>query len=580
MRAPAARAMRRSTVTAAVRAFRRVTVTAAMRTFQRVTVTAILLWVLAPFTPCRAQALMDGQSLTPSVIAHIAEGEAVQVSPAALKRVEGAHRVLLEAARNGQPIYGLTVGVGLNKDRTMVSMSGTLTPQQMTASRRFNVNLIRAHSSGIGPDMDERTARAAMAVRLNNLLTGGAGVQPAIIDAYVQFLNRDITPAMPSGGSIGEADITILSHVGLSMLGEGDVYFRGKKMPAADALREAGLQPIQPYGKDALGIFSSNAYSSGMAALALHDLEGLSRVSKLVYALSLEALDGNVSPFLQDTLALRPFPHTVHAGQELRALLEGSSLWRRSDRRPLQDPLSFRDGVYLLGEQDRAIAECRSLLNIQLNSSDDNPGVALDVLPPSTLDQARRGYVAADGITGAVLPSANFEPLPWVLAFEELGLAIAHNSLASAQRIIHLNDEHLTGLSRFLGTDQAVHAFGATEKLPVALAEENRELALPVSMDYLPVAGGIEDIATNAPRVVERVQRQIDNSYALLGIELVQAAQAIDLRKKSQSGFTLSAETAVLYDALRREVSFLDVDRSMTGDYRKAANVLRSQTPR
>jgi histidine ammonia-lyase len=313
-----------------------------------------------------------------------------------------------------------------------------------------------------------------------------------------------------------------------------------------------------------------------MAALALYDAARLARASKRVYALSLQALDGNVSPLLLETLALRPYPYTVQAGGELRTLLEGSSLWNSNARRPLQDPLSFRDAVYLLGEQDRTLAESRALLEIQLNSADDNPAVAIGVTTSSALAQARRGHVAANGIVGAVLPSANFDPLPWVLSFEQLGLALAHSSLASAERIIRLNDDHLTGLPRYLGTAASVHAFGAAEKSPVALAEENRELAVPVSMDFLPVAGGIEDIATNAPRVVERVQRQIDNCYLLLGLELLHAAQAIDLRKRSQPSFTLAPRTAGLYAALRRRVDFLDADRALTGDFRKAAEVVRS----
>lgn len=153
---------------------------------------------------------------------------------------------------------------------------------------------------------------------------------------------------------------------------------------------------------------------------------------------------------------------------------------------------------------------------------------------------------------------------------------MAHNSLASAQRIIKLNDPHMTGLSRFLGTDQPVHAFGAMENPPVARALEHKELATPISMDYPPVAGDIEDIATNAPRVVERVQQQIDNSFTLLGIEPIHAGQAIDLRRQQQPDFTLSPATAGLYTSLRDKVAFLDHDRPLTPDFRAAKTLLQS----
>ncbi|KVD77353.1 HAL/PAL/TAL family ammonia-lyase [Burkholderia ubonensis] len=523
--------------------------------------------------PAFADVTLDGRSATPESIARIADGEAVAIAPAARERVVAAHDVLLKAAAAGQQIYGLTVGVGLNKDRKMVDTHGKLTSEVIDASTQFNVGLIRAHSGSVGPDMSVRVARAAMAARLNAMLDGGAGVQPAIVNAYAQFLNRGITPAMPADGSIGEADITILSHVGLAMLGEGDVYYQGRKLPAADALKAAGIATIRPYGKDALAILSSNAYSAGMAALALNDMARLARVSKLVFALSVQGLNGNVSPLREDTLALRPFPSTMRTGAALRTLLAGSSLWNRDADRPLQDPLSFRSGVYLLGEEDRTSDAARELLRIQLNSSDDNPGVAVGVTPKSGRAQDAAGYV--DG-GGAVLPSANFEPLPWVLAFEQLGLALGHNALACAQRIVKLNDPHLTGLSRFLGTDETVHAFGAMEKPPTALAMTVKSLATPVSLDYLPVAGGIEDIATNAPEVVQRVQRQIDASYALLGLELVQAAQAIDLRQRKQPDFTLAPATVPLYRTLRTRVAFLQRDRPLTADFRAADALLRA----
>lgn len=413
-----------------------------------------------------------------------------------------------------------------------------------------------------------------MAARLNMLLNGGGGVQEQIIDSYVQFLNRGITPAIPAQGSIGEADITILSHVGLAMLGEGDVYYQGKKQPAAQVLQATGIKPIRPFGKDALSILSSNAYAAGSAALALDEMAHLLQVSKLVYATSLQAFNGNVSPFLADTLALRPYPQTVQTGKELRGLLDGGSIWDRDDKRALQDPLSFRSGVYLLAELDHSYRQSRDELLIQLNSSDDNPGVMVGKGTRSARYQEQRAQLASNN--GAVLPSANFEPLPWVLALEKMQIALAHNSLASAQRVVKLDDPNMTGLSRFLGTDKTVHAFGAMEKPVMALAMDNKSLAMPVSMDYLPVAGGIEDIATNAPSVTQRLRKQIDNSYALLGIELIHAAQAIDLRRASQPEFKLSAPSQKLYDALRKKVEFVELDRPLTNDFRAAAQVLES----
>lgn len=522
-----------------------------------------------------ATVTLDGHSITPQMIANVADGEAVAVAPAAINRVTLSHQVLIEAAQNGLKIYGLTVGVGLNKDRPMVDVHGKLTQEVIDASKKFNVGLLHAHSGGIGEPMSIRVARATLVTRLNGLLSGGGGVQPAIVDAYVAFLNKGITPVIPAGGSVGEGDITVISHIGLAMLGEGEVYYQGNKMAAMAALQSSQTAAITPYAKDALAILSSNAYSAASGALVLDSLAHLMQVNTLTYALSLQALNGNVSPFLANTLALRPYPEVAAMGKNLRELLVGSSLWQHDDSRPLQDPLSFRSGVYLLAELQRSYQSAYDQLLVQLNSSDDNPGVALGATPPSQRPQEAVGYVNEGKLQGAVLPSANFEPLPWVLAFEQLGLALAHNSLASAQQVVKLNNPAFTGLTRFLGTDHTVHAFGAMEKPVMMLAMRNKELAMPVSLDYFPVAGDIEDIATNAPSVVERVQQQVDNAYQLLGILLVHDAQAVSLRQQRHNGFTLSAPTAALYAAVRQRVPFIETDRPLAPDFAAAEQVLR-----
>ncbi|MGO2438316.1 MAG: HAL/PAL/TAL family ammonia-lyase [Serratia proteamaculans] len=518
---------------------------------------------------------LDGHSITPQMIANVADGEAVAVAPAAIKRVTMSHKVLIEAAQNGLKIYGLTVGVGLNKDGPMVDVHGKLTQEVVDASKKFNVGLLHAHSGGIGEPMSIRVARATLVTRLNALLNGGGGVQPAIVDAYVAFLNKGITPVIPADGSVGEGDITVISHIGLAMLGEGEVYYQGNKVAASAALQSSQTLAITPYAKDALAILSSNAYSAASGALALDSLAHLMQVNTLTYALSLQALNGNVSPFLANTLALRPYPEVAAMGKNLRELLAGSSLWQHDDSRPLQDPLSFRSGVYLLAELQRSYRQAYDQLLVQLNSSDDNPGVALNVTAPSQRPQEAVGYVSEGNLQGAVLPSANFEPLPWVLAFEQLGLALAHNSLANAQQVVKLNNPAFTGLSRFLGTEHTVHAFGAMEKPVMMLAMRNKELAMPVSLDYFPVAGDIEDIATNAPAVVERVQQQVDNAYQLLGILLVHDAQAVSLRQQRHNGFTLSAPTAKLYAAIRQQVPFIEIDRPLAPDFAAAEQVLR-----
>ena len=514
---------------------------------------------------------LDGKGVTPQEIARIANGAKVKIDDAAMQKVKKAHEILLSAAKDGQKIYGLTVGVGLNKDRSFVDAKGNLDAEVIEASTKFNIGLIHAHCGGVGEDMPLKTARAVLATRLNNMLFAGAGVQEEVISLYKKFLNQDIIPVMPSVSSMGEGDITILGHVGLAMLGEGEVYYKGEKMAAAQALKKAGLKPLSPFGKDSLSILSSNAYSAALASLALEDLKQADKMSKLVFALSLEALNGNVAPFSSEAASLRPFPQFEATAKQIREILKDSYLWDKDDTRALQDPLSYRDASYFFAAMSSSIQSLESLMKIQLNSSDDNPGIFIGEQPAGAKFQESKLFTKG----GAVVPTSNFEPLLWVIEFEKASIVLAHNSKASSLRTIKLSDDNFTHLSRFLGTDKTVHAFGAMQKPFVALAGENEFLANPASLDYVPVAGNIEDVATNAPFVMQKFSKQIENFYSILGMELIHAAQAIDLRMQQNPNLKLSAQTKKLYDEYRKVVKFMDTDRPLTGDFRNSAKFLK-----
>ncbi|MDO5045399.1 HAL/PAL/TAL family ammonia-lyase [Campylobacter sp.] len=516
---------------------------------------------------------LNGESITSKEILEISNGAKVEIDQKAFKKAMKSHEVLLQAAKDGQKIYGLTVGVGLNKDKKFVDAKGNLDAEVIKASTDFNIGLIHAHCGGVYEDMPIKTARAVLAARLNNMLFGSTGVQSDVLNLYKEFLNHDIIPAMPSSGSMGEADITILGHVGLAMMGEGYVYYKGEKMQAGEALKRAGLKKLTPFGKDSLSILSSNAYSAALASLALEDLKQALKMSKMVFALSLEAFNGNIAPFSKEASELRPFPDFVETTKEMREILKDSYLWDQDDSRALQDPLSYRDASYFFAALKNTVNELEGLMKIQLNSSDDNPGISVGTKPET--DKFQENKLFTKNGMGAVVPTSNFEPLMWVLEFEKASIVLAHNSKASALRTIKLSNDGFTHLSRFLGTDKTVHAFGAMQKPFVALAGENEFLANPASLHYTPVAGEIEDVATNAPFVMQKFQKQIDNFYYIMGMELIHAAQAIDLRMQKNPNLKLSKTTKKLYDEYRKIVKFLEVDRVLTDDFRSSAKFLR-----
>ncbi|WP_336194295.1 aromatic amino acid ammonia-lyase [Providencia stuartii] len=496
---------------------------------------------------------LNGNSLTPSIVESIANGEKVCVDPFAMEKVKLAHSILIKAALQGVKIYGLTVGVGLNKDQEWIDLNGKLTNEVIEKSVQFNINLLRAHSVGVGASIEKNIVRALIAIRLNNLLSAHSGIQPAIINSYIAFLNLDIIPVIPVVGSVGEADITIISHVGLAMIGEGNVIYKRKQCIAIDALSDAKVPLIKPWAKDALSILSSNAYSAAIASLALAKMARYLDINEIAYSLTLQSLNGNLSPFNELVLSVRPYDEVNAMGDKLRQLTSGSSLELSDPSRELQDPLSFRCGVYILAALRKYYDEAYSQLYIQLNSSDDNPCVLLD-----SIDEA--------DYSDSVVPSANFETLPWVLALENLQLALAHNGLSQVQQIIKFSDPSLTHLSRYLWADKTVHGLAALEKTAVSLGTQIKLLAYPVSLDYLPVSGGVEDIATNAPLSADRLLAQILYSFDLLSILLLYAAQAIDLRVQKNKMLRLSPSALNLYSRIRDKVGFIEADRSLSTD--------------
>ncbi|PID63040.1 MAG: sugar transporter [Gammaproteobacteria bacterium] len=523
---------------------------------------------------------LDGKNVTPAQINAIAEGATVAIDDNAKKQAEKSFDVLLEAAKTGQKIYGFTVGVGWNKDKTFVNAKGELSPELIKSSIDFNKGLIRAHVGAVGEPLPAETVRAILATRLNMLLTGAPGIQPAYLQTYVDMLNKNVIPVVPSKGSIGQADITVLGHVALNMIGEGEVYYDGKKMPAKDAFEAAGIKIVDPYGKDALAILSTNAYSLALASEAVDELKQLVDMQALIYALSLEAIDGNVSPILKHNVEQKGFEHGIKTAEIVRKHLADSYLWDKSDGRSVQDPLSFRDAQWIMSSLDEAVARAESKLATQINHGDDNPTVAVDVVASDNDNadtfEVKKRYVEGKG---ALFSASNFDPTPWVLDFEYTTIALAHNANASSQRIIKMNDPRFTNLTRFLGGKNTYHAFGAMEKPFVALTREIQMLANPASVATMSVAGTIEDVATNAPLAVSRLNAAADNYAYILGMELIHAAQAIDLRLQKNPELKLGKDTQKLYKAFREKVAFLDKDRPLSNDFEVAAEFVKHYQP-
>ena len=292
---------------------------------------------------------LDGKSLTISQVIQVAVHNApVAIAPSAMEQMRQSFNVLIAAATKGIPIYGVNYGVGQNKDQPI--FSGPLTSKDCEPSRQFNIRNLLATSAGAGPEAPETVVRAAMLIRLNTMLVGRTGAQPRVAELYRDFLNKGIHPVLPTHASVGEADITILAHIGLAMMGEGEVNYKGHRMPAAHALTDAKIDKLEPFGKDSLAIMSSNAYAAAVAVLAQDDVWRLLRLETQVFAISLEALNGNVSPFLPPVHSADPTQERIAAN--VVRLLKGSYVWSRDENRASAGPVEFSHGDSCAGGRD------------------------------------------------------------------------------------------------------------------------------------------------------------------------------------------------------------------------------------
>ena len=476
---------------------------------------------------------LTGRNLSASDVCNIARGLCkVSVSTEAIERLVESRKLVFELSDKGVPIYGCNRGVGWNKDKKVTKEFVS----------QFNKNMLHSHSVGVGESASIEEARGAMVIRLNNLLVGCTGLSPEIVQLMAEMLNRIITPLFPKRGSVGEADIVNLSHLGLVLIGEGKVLYKGAVVLAAEAFAKEGLEPVVLLEKDGLAILSSNALSAAMACEAYHETEVLMHTADMISCMSLEGLNGNVSPLRDGAQRQRPYPRQIETAAALRSYLEGSYLYEPSEGRPLQDPLSFRCVSQVHGAVRTAMDYARENLEIHLNASDDNPCLLLDERD--------------------ITSCGNFDPLVWVLGMQNLSVALSHVSKMSCLRSLKLAMPGFTGLTRHLTPNDDTIAFSTIQKTYASMDAEIRLLANPVSMDTFPLAGGMEDISTNAPLVMEKHMKIIDDLYYVLAVEGIHAAQAMNLR-----GAHYGKGTQAALKRLRGVVPFYSSDdRVLTDD--------------
>ena len=474
------------------------------------------------------------QRLTLGAVVAVARyGARVGLAPAARERVAQGRTFVEQIAASDRAIYGITTGFG---DLSRIRIA----PEQLADLQR---NLIRSHSAGVGEPLATDVTRAMMVLLANSLARGHSGVRPLVIDLLLDLLNRDITPSIPSRGSVGASgDLAPLAHLALALIGESTVLVDGTPQASRVAFAEAGLEPLTLGAKEGLALINGTHLMQAMGTLAMHDGWMLLRAAEAASAQSLEALMGSQVPFDARIHALRPQPgQRVTAARMLR-LLEGSQIIPSHENcGRVQDPYTLRCIPQVLGAVRDALTYCEGVFTNELSAVTDNPLIFAD--------------------DAAVVTGGNFHGQPLAMALDMAAIAVAHLAAFSERRTYNLMGPHTWdegGIPPFMTPEPGLNSgYMIAQYVAAALVNEINTLAHPASTGSIPTSAGMEDFVSMGVTSGHKLLRSLDLARQVVTIELMCGAQGIDFRLPLQPGRGVWAT----YQAVRGIVPHLDADR-------------------
>ncbi len=490
---------------------------------------------------------LNGQELHIQDVIQVARaGQAVQLDQSARARVAACRNWVDEIVSRGAPIvYGINTGFGVFA-RVQVSSADS-----QTLSR----NLILSHAVGAGAPLPQDVVRAAMLIRANTLAIGHSGVRPETLDTLIAMLNAGVHPIIPEKGSLGASgDLAPLSHLVLVLCCDphdpdrdsGEALYQGERMSGAQAMRAAGLSRVVLGAKEGLALNNGTTFSTAMAALAWHDAQRLVRTAEIALALSLEAVRGASAAFDARIHRARRHAGQITSAANIRRMIAGSNLIDQGGR--VQDAYSLRCGAQVMGAVRDVLAFAHATLEDEINAASDNPLLFLD-LP---------------GVNKA-LSGGNFHGEPIAFAADFIGIAVSEIGNLSERRVFRLTAPELNdGLPAMLIQDGGLNSgFMLAQYIAAALVADNKVLAHPDSVDSIPTSADQEDHISNSMNAARHTWEIVRNVEHVIGIELVCAAQAVDLRLHQYPHARLGAGTQAAHRRLRQDIPLLERDRLM-----------------
>ncbi len=479
------------------------------------------------------------------VVAVARHGARLELTQAAWARIDNARGIVERIVERGERAYGISTGLGALSEVV-------LNAEQFSALSR---NTLLSHACGVGPVLAIDQTRAIICCAIANYSHGRSGLQRQVVEALLALLNSGITPQVPSQGSVGY--LTHMAHVGITLLGVGEVSYRGQVVPAAEALAAEGLEPVRLGAKDGLCLVNGLPCMTGLTCLALDDAERLMRWADVIGAMSFEALRGQIAAFDPDIIALKPHPGMQVVGANLLVLLAGSEVIASSRGVRTQDALSIRSIPQVHGACRDQWAHVARQVDTELASANDNP------LLLGTPDAYK------------VVSQANPHGESVAMAADLLAIAVAELGGIAERRLDRLVNPLVSGLPAFLVSQPGVNSgMMIAQYVAAALAGENRQLAHPAVVDNFVTSGLQEDHLSLGTSAALKLGRALENCTRILAIEYLLAAQAFEFHTPGHFG----AGTGAAWEALRERVPAYDQDRWLAPDIARAAGLLRDRS--
>lgn len=491
--------------------------------------------------------LTPGQTSLADLAKIYEAGEDFRLNKGAFIAVERGCAILKDQITNGEAIYGVNTGFGK-------LASVRIDDDKLAELQR---NLVRSHSAGYGKALPQDVVRLIIALKCLSLGRGASGVRPVVIEALQNLVTHGVTPFIPEKGSVGASgDLAPLAHMSATLIGEGEAFYKGKRLPAAKALKLAGLEPVSLQAKEGLALLNGTQASTALALAALFGAWRLATNSLTIAALSIDAAMGSSAPFHDEIHTLRGHQGQIDSARRLRDLLKGSEIRdsHRSDDERVQDPYCLRCAPQVMGACLDQLRHVGRTLEIEANAATDNPLVLSD---------------------GKIVSGGNFHAEPVALVADLAAIALSEIGSIAQRRIALMVDPALSfGLPAFLAPDPGLKSgLMIAEVTSAALMSENKALANPRSVDSTPTSANQEDHVSMACHAARRLLEMNENLAGILAVEAMSAAQGIELRAPLTTSDALKAAIA----SIRKVCPSLTEDRIVSQDIEALAQLISSQ---